>query len=252
MNTRQPDYNLFFDFIETYSRVGFKGIDRGDPLILDLEKFAESNDQFFYIGDVVQMQFFFTSNRSLQMLGIQPEVLTPYHFFEATHPDDIQRHTLGRAKLFKLVHDLYVAEKGFTVMSTNYRFRNPSGNFSNLLIQLYLYYSTIPYKSVFVLKVHTNIDWCKKIKHGFHYYIGSDLSYFRYPDDELLQVSIPFSDREFEIIRLIADGLNSEQVAEKLFLSIHTVNTHRRNILEKTGKGHISDLIYYLQERGLL
>ena len=61
-----------------------------------------------------------------------------------------------------------------------------------------------------------------------------------------------FSDREFEIIKLIHSGLQSEQIAEKLFLSRHTVNTHRKNILDKTGKAHISDLIYYLQERGQL
>ena len=47
-------------------------------------------------------------------------------------------------------------------------------------------------------------------------------------------------------------GLNSEQIAEKLFLSKHTINTHRNNILTKTGKSHISDLIYELKERGLL
>jgi Zn-dependent M16 (insulinase) family peptidase len=37
-----------------------------------------------------------------------------------------------------------------------------------------------------------------------------------------------------------------------LFFSLHTVNTHRRNILKKTGKETISELIYDLMERGLL
>ena len=60
------------------------------------------------------------------------------------------------------------------------------------------------------------------------------------------------SDREYEIVKLIKSGYNSEQIAEKLFLSKHTVNTHRNNILEKTGKKQISDLIYDLQERGLI
>ena len=45
-----------------------------------------------------------------------------------------------------------------------------------------------------------------------------------------------FQIREFEIIKLIESGLSSEQIAEKLFMSRYTVNTHRRNILEKTGK----------------
>jgi DNA-binding CsgD family transcriptional regulator len=59
-------------------------------------------------------------------------------------------------------------------------------------------------------------------------------------------------DREFEIVKLVQLGLSSEQMAEKLFLSKHTINKHRNNILEKTGKANISDLIYELKELGIL
>ena len=45
-----------------------------------------------------------------------------------------------------------------------------------------------------------------------------------------------FSKREFEIIKGIAQGLESHEIAEKLFLSVHTVNTHRRNIFLKQVK----------------
>ena len=78
------------------------------------------------------------------------------------------------------------------------------------------------------------------------------MSLFRYPDDEMLMEGNVFSDREVEIIRLIESGLSSEEIAEKLFLSVHTVNTHRRNMLDKSGKASMSDLIYYLKERGVL
>jgi DNA-binding CsgD family transcriptional regulator len=171
---------------------------------------------------------------------------------EATHPDDIQRLNLGMAKIIKMAQDLFIAEKGSAILSTNYKVRNTLGEYTDLLIQCYLFFTTIPYKTVFFLKIHTDIDWHKKIKHGYHYYVGNDLSYFRYPDEEMLMKGNIFSDREFEIIRLIESGLNSEEIAEKLFISTHTVNTHRRNILEKTGKAHISEVIYYLKERGVL
>jgi DNA-binding NarL/FixJ family response regulator len=39
---------------------------------------------------------------------------------------------------------------------------------------------------------------------------------------------------------------------KKLYLSVHTVNTHRRNIVKKAGKPQISDLIYDLMQKGLL
>jgi DNA-binding CsgD family transcriptional regulator len=247
-----PDYKDFFRFIEKFASPGYAGIDPNDPLLLELENLTEHNNQFFYIGDILQMKFHFVSKRSRQMLGIEPDELSPYHFFEATHPDDLQRHTLARAKLFKMAHDLYTAEQGFTVFSTDIKLRNPQGGYSNLLFQLYLFYTTIPYKSVFLLKIHTNIDWFKKRKHGFHYYVGNDPSYFKYPDEELLMTGSPLSEREIEIVKLIETGLSSEQIADKLFLSVHTVNTHRRNILEKTGKAHISDVIYDFTARGIM
>lgn len=55
----------------------------------------------------------------------------------------------------------------------------------------------------------------------------------------------PLGKREIEIIRLISEGLTSDQIAEKLFISIHTVKTHRKNILRKTGMHNTPDLIAF-------
>jgi len=60
------------------------------------------------------------------------------------------------------------------------------------------------------------------------------------------------SPREFEILEFIEKGLCSVEIAEKLFISVNTVDTHRKNILAKTDKVHISDLIYELKDDGLL
>jgi DNA-binding CsgD family transcriptional regulator len=252
MTTSYHDYNVFFKFIDTYTPTGFYGIDPNDALLEELEIIMEQNKQFIYVADAIQMEIHFTSKGSKALLGIPSDELSFYHFMEATHPSDIQRLNLGRSKIVKLAQDLFIAEKGYTLLSTNYKYRIPSGEFSDFLVQCYLFYTTIPYKTVFFLKIHTNIDWHKKIKHGYHYYIGTDLSYFKYPDNNMLMKGNIYSDREFEIIKLIESGLGSEEIADRLFVSVHTVNTHRRNILEKAGKTHISDLIYELKDRGVL
>jgi len=138
------------------------------------------------------------------------------------------------------------------LISTNFRFRNLTGNYTNQLVQCYLFYSPAPNDAVYLININTDIEWYKKFKYGFHYYIGNDLSKFRYPDEKLLQEGHSFSDREFEIIKLIQEGFDSEQIAVKLFLSKHTINTHRKNILEKSGKVHMLDLISSLKDLGLL
>jgi len=243
-------YNLFFDFIEAYSPKGFTSIDRADPLILSLEEMMNENNQYLSVFDMLRMKTLFVSKGSLKFLGVRPEDLTSYHLKEATHPDDLKRQELGLVSLFKIAHELFVAKKGEMILSSNFRLRIPNGNYLNQLVQCYFFYSSD--NTVYLIDIKTDISWSNKLKHGFHYYLGNDLSNFRYPDDELLMTGNIFSDREFEIIKLVHQGLDSEHIAEKLFLSKHTVNTHRKNILDKTGKASIAELIFEMHDMGLL
>jgi DNA-binding NarL/FixJ family response regulator len=53
------------------------------------------------------------------------------------------------------------------------------------------------------------------------------------------------SERENEIITLIAEGLTNAQIAEQLFLSNHTINTHRKNIMSKLGVKNTAGIVMY-------
>jgi DNA-binding NarL/FixJ family response regulator len=63
---------------------------------------------------------------------------------------------------------------------------------------------------------------------------------------------IELSAREVEIVKLIAKGLTNQSIADKLFLSIHTVGTHRKNILRKLDLNKASELVMYAVQNGLL
>ena len=60
------------------------------------------------------------------------------------------------------------------------------------------------------------------------------------------------TERESEILRLIASGLTNKQIAEKLFISIKTVETHRSRILQKLDVHTTADLVKYAIRKGLL
>jgi DNA-binding NarL/FixJ family response regulator len=60
------------------------------------------------------------------------------------------------------------------------------------------------------------------------------------------------SPREIEIIRLIAKEFTTSQISKELFLSEHTVETHRKNIIRKTGVKSVLGLVNYAREQGLL
>jgi DNA-binding NarL/FixJ family response regulator len=60
------------------------------------------------------------------------------------------------------------------------------------------------------------------------------------------------SDREFEVLRLIASGRTVGEIAEHLALSVKTVSTYRTRILEKTGMKTNAELTHYAISRGLV
>jgi DNA-binding NarL/FixJ family response regulator len=74
-------------------------------------------------------------------------------------------------------------------------------------------------------------------------FIGKDL--YESPHETL-------TDREFEVLRLIATGLHLNVIAEKLTLSPKTISSHRANILKKMNMDSNAEMICYAYEKGLL
>lgn len=60
------------------------------------------------------------------------------------------------------------------------------------------------------------------------------------------------TEREQEVLRLIALGLTNKKIAEKLFISVKTVDTHRTRILQKLGAHTAADLVRYAIKIGLI
>lgn len=58
--------------------------------------------------------------------------------------------------------------------------------------------------------------------------------------------------REREVLQLIAEGNSNKEVAARLFLSVYTVETHRKNILEKLQLHSPADLILYAVRKGMV
>jgi len=67
-----------------------------------------------------------------------------------------------------------------------------------------------------------------------------------------LSLEKELSDREKEILVLIANEYTNQEIADKLFISNRTVETHKRNLLEKTGCKNVAGLVMYGVERNLI
>ncbi len=60
------------------------------------------------------------------------------------------------------------------------------------------------------------------------------------------------SDRERQVLKLVAEGKTSQQIADELFLSVNTVQTHRAHVMEKLNLQNRTELIRYALRKGLI
>jgi DNA-binding NarL/FixJ family response regulator len=63
---------------------------------------------------------------------------------------------------------------------------------------------------------------------------------------------IKLTKRELQVLELLAEGLTNKEIAEKIFLSKRTVETHRKNLIVKTKSKNTSSLIKYAINEGIL
>ena len=63
---------------------------------------------------------------------------------------------------------------------------------------------------------------------------------------------IPLTKREVEILKLVAEGLSNQQIADKLFISMRTVGTHRLNLSQKLAAKNTAALVKEAIKRGLI
>ena len=245
-------YSLLSQFRDTFKGQGFKDIPADHPLLRAIEDRLATTGQCFHINNMVQMKILYCTPSCCEFFGVKREEIDPEMYFERTHLDDRTLHATGRSRVLRAAHELYTKQEGKWFLSAVLKTRNQSGEYIDMLYQMFLCYTDDPLPSVFGIQVNSNVSELMKEVKGIHYYVGTDESVFRPPDLELLSMGPGLSDREFEIILAIAEGLDSEEIAEKLFLSVHTVNTHRRNILEKAGKRSTHELVIEFQEQGLV
>ena len=201
---------------------------------------------YFYIIDFFDMSLSHISPVISQIHGFDSETVTFNDILEAIHPDDIE----FVAKAEAVATDFFYEKVGYEKMlsyktSYNFRFRLKNGEyalFNHQSLMLSLDDDGGLGKS---LNIHTRIDHLSNFNTYKVSFIGlnGEPSFMNLNPDEKNQELKEFSKREIDIIKLIGNGLNNEEIAEKLFISALTVKKHRNNILAKSDSKNTAQLI---------
>lgn len=65
-------------------------------------------------------------------------------------------------------------------------------------------------------------------------------------------IDLEITKREVEILQLICQQLTTDEIAERLFISVKTVNGHRNNLLQKTGSRNVTGLVIYAIKNNII
>lgn len=101
--------------------------------------------------------------------------------------------------------------------------------------------------------IHEIVESIRETASGGRFFCGQILETIRQESIDVNDLNIQelncepvvISERELEIITMIAEGYTNNEIADKLFLSHHTVNTHRKNIMQKLGVNNTASIVMY-------
>lgn len=205
---------------------------------------------YYYVIDFFDMSINGMSSRFKEAHGVEPaQVKHINDILTLIHPDDMDFVSKAENKALRYIYDVLGAEKFFRYKcSYNFRFKTADGSY-----RLYNHQSLIlslDENNNFVksLNIHTDIS---HITHNNNYKLSliglkgepGFLNIDVMDESKIKSDEKAFSKREIEIISLIAQGRTSKEIAQKLHVSIDTVKTHRKRILEKTNCANVAELI---------
>lgn len=211
---------------------------------------------FVYLLDLTTGEYLAISNLMTNMLGHAPEgflkkgvdftleIYQPQHlkiFNEEIFPDRLE-----------MIKKIPFYEHPNYIFNHNFQFKNKKGEFINVVQRSCFIKSDENNNPLFSLGVVSNISHFEtktpitqviEKTNSPNTFNGIETvfkkSYFLKKEDSL------FTKREKELLPLLADGLCSKEIADKLCISEYTVINHRRNMMLKTNSHNVTQLVSY-------
>ena len=221
-----------------------------------LERLSEVENSSVSVLDLYQKKYIFLRSRYLEPFNnplIDHDPQDPFYYGQFIHPDDLSLVMDSYKRSFEFFLNLPEEERKDYKLILNFRQRDKFGKYLNIILQLVVLEldkkgniwlvlildDLLPDKISFE-GVNRRLIHIKSGKIGL---FKNELE----PNKKTI-----LSTREVEVLGLVSKGFASKEIADKLFLSINTVNNHRQNILEKVGAVNTTEAVTYARNLGLL
>ena len=208
--------------------------------------------------DLRTQQVNFISSNTNVILGYDSSYFTEKglaFYNEIAHPEDLPKTWKLIKKIWNFILEVPPDDQTQFKFNYDYRIIKPDGKEVRVLAQNSVLQSDSKGNITHVLGVYSDISHWKKSEHQ----MGSIVSatdgfcyFFTCNDSDTNKPQTSLSKRELEIVKLLAKGYSSKLIAEELFISFNTVNTHRQKIIEKTNSKNTGGVVQFAASHGLI
>lgn len=220
---------------------------------------ASATNACFVITDASCDYCYLFSGELATMLGITDEPC-PYReisssdedvIYNRIHPEDLVEKRMLEYEYFKFVDPLSSEEKVRYKATCRIRMKDKNGNYL-IFDNSAQIFKPSPLGKIWLILCCYDLSPYQEYENGINAHIKNNHS------GEIINLSFSdaknhiLTDREKEILLLIKEGKPSKQIADVLGISIHTVNRHRQNILERLSVGNSVEAITAATSMGLL
>jgi DNA-binding CsgD family transcriptional regulator len=221
-----------------------------------LERLSEVENSSVTVLDLYQKKYIFLQSRYYEpfddpLLDHDPQ--DPYYYLQIIHPDDLPIVMDSYLRFLKFFLNQPEVERKYFKLILNFRQRDKYGKYLNVILQLVVL-DLDKKGNVWLVLILDDLLPDKISFEGvnrrvIHIKTGK-ICLFK---DELeSNKKTILSTREVEVLGMVSKGFASKEIADKLFLSVNTVNNHRQNILEKVRASNTSEAVNYARNLGLL
>jgi len=209
-----------------------------------------SKGECIYLYDLPQNKLLYQKG-FLSCLGYQDDVISFEFLFNNIHPDDIEivQNITKKAMQYSIDHPKNSKKNQLFI---TYRHKTSEGEYIRVLNQTTIF--KVNKKGIIqtlFIKL-TDISFIESADIVSWSFKASGLNEKKFKKDIYKHVSNTFTQRELELITEIVKGSTNHQIAEKFNISIHTVATHRKNILQKAGCHNFIELEIYCKGKGII
>ena len=249
----------YWQSLKPVSNAGTETIEEWKQKVAFMDEVSVQNNAVVFLWNAYTNRFLYMSDKLKIFSGIEPAWFTAENGVENVlaqiHPDHVQPVLLMIQRLVvNFCADHKVVNHKDVKICFNYLFKNSDGEYMQILQRPVILEVDENNKPSLVLNFTYHVEYIKRPGSvGGMIVNNGDIFLFDYnPSTKQIEPAKSFSLQEMNILQQLGKGLDTKAIAEKLFISPNTVDTHRRNLIKKANCMDTTGVVAFARMTGLL